>query len=304
MVSDSRRVVESIGLVNMAKLALGTVAFGKDYGVTNEKGIVTQSELHKILLYCKEQKILTLDTAAAYGESESNLGRESDLISDFSIVTKTIPNVAVEQMEGRFLISLRNLKAKKLHGLLVHNPRELLSERGDDIWKLLERLKQNKLVDKIGVSIYTENEIEKIIAKYPIDLIQVPINVFDQRLLNSGVLSKLKAHGIEIHARSIFLQGILITDPQGLPKYFDPYKRTIMNWHQYLSDNNLTPLEGALDFIKNISFIDRIIVGVTSLNNLVELNETFNSLKAKSPIDCKQFSEHDEKLINPSLWYV
>ena len=304
MVSDSRRVVESIGLVNMAKLALGTVAFGKDYGVTNEKGIVTQSELHKILLYCKEQKILTLDTAAAYGESESNLGRQSDLISDFSIVTKTIPNVAVEQMEGRFLISLRNLKAKKLHGLLVHNPRELLSERGDDIWKLLERLKQNKLVDKIGVSIYTENEIEKIIAKYPIDLIQVPINVFDQRLLNSGVLSKLKAHGIEIHARSIFLQGILITDPQGLPKYFDPYKRTIMNWHQYLSDNNLTPLEGALDFIKNISFIDRIIVGVTSLNNLVELNETFNSLKAKSPIDCKQFSEHDEKLINPSLWYV
>ena len=284
------------------KLALGTAQFGLDYGVTNKQGKVCTEEIIKILSYAQKNDILTIDTASAYGDSEQRLGEAFATLADFQIITKTIAKSPLEVVEARFRQSLKNLKTEQVYGLLVHSVDDLLSVEGNKIGALLEKLKDQNLVQKIGISVYTEAEIIEVLKRYKIDLIQIPINVFDQRLLRSGILQQVKDKGIEIHARSLFLQGILLEEPKKLPKYFLPYIEHIMKWHSFLKNNALTPLDGAIGFAHSLGMIDYAIIGVTSLEHLVEVKTAFDKMSLATPIDYTKLAVYDESFINPHIW--
>ena len=155
----------------------------------------------------------TIDTAINYGDAEKRLGKNN--LNDFKIISKlpSINKIYVPDLQ-KWIIntveeSLSQLKINKLEALLLHRPKEILSEKGHLIIKALDNLKESNLTDKVGISIYEPSELPILFDKYKFDIVQTPMNILDRRIIESGWLKKLKVSNVEVHARSIFLQGLL-----------------------------------------------------------------------------------------------
>ena len=234
----------------MTKLALGTVQFGMDYGINS--GIkVEQNEVLKIVNLARKSGITLIDTAQLYGSSEKVLGNVNTV--DFDIVTKSraFEQDIINENEANLVIndldhSLKLLKQKSLYAFLVHHGEDLLKPGGEMIFNKLQILKEQGLVKKIGFSAYIDNQLIKIIERFDIDIIQLPMNILDNRLINNGLLNKLYSRGIEIHTRSVFLQGLLLMDMDKRPKYFDRWSNLWKFWYEWLTDNKLSPLEASI----------------------------------------------------------
>jgi len=213
----------------MSKIALGGVQFGIDYGVANNKGQVQIEEVQSILNYAKKNGVNILDTASGYGDSEGVLGKVG--VDNFQIITKTTSiKQGVNGVVRIFYQSLKNLKQKKAYGLLIHDIGEIEHKQFDTLLIELARLKRQGLVKKIGVSVYNSQQIDYVLDNFSIDLIQLPINILDQRLINDESLVKLKKHNVEIHARSALLQGLLLMSINTIPYWFDtPPKNWTLN---------------------------------------------------------------------------
>lgn len=293
------------------KIGIGTAQFGLDYGISNREGKTSFNEAKNILKLATQEGVKIIDTASAYGDSEQIIGNIlSQMEHNFSIVTKTphfknliINNEDVTFLEETFYNSLTKLKQDSIYGLLIHNADDLLKPNAELLMNKLLELKYNNKIEKIGVSVYNSEQIDAIIDKYPIDLIQLPINVFDQRLIQSGHLTKLKDKGIEIHARSIFLQGLLLMDINTIPVSLKLIYEHLNKYHHFLSINAVSPLQFCIDFIKQISEIDIMICGI---NNYQQLKEIIESEKkshiAIKSIEYEQFALDDNKILNPSNW--
>jgi len=281
----------------MNKLALGTAQFGLDYGVTNSEGKVQVEEVELILGCAKENSINTLDTAASYGNSEEVLG--SIGISDFQIITKTIPlKNGVDEVIKHFQQSLTFLNKSSVNGLLIHNINEIEHKNFNTLFKELTELKRQGLVNKIGFSIYTPEQVDFLLKNFDFDLIQVPFNIFDNRLIQGGQLQALNNKGIEVHARSVFLQGVLL-DFNNLSNYFSPWKKEFSIYQETVKDNGLSLLECALNFVLNIREIDKVLVGVNSER---QLKEIIQAVKRRSNLSA--YPINDINLLNPSLWKI
>ena len=196
----------------MNKLALGTAQFGSSYGIANEAK-VKFSEARQILRFAKNSNIDLIDTAITYSNSEKFIGDSG--IKDFNFVSK-LPDLPKDCEDITFWVeqsvksSLKRLGIPSLYGLLVHRSENLLGDKGKKLVKALKMIKLNGFVKKIGISIYDPSECEEVIKLLRIDIIQAPLNIVDRRLVISGWLSKLHSEEIEIHTRSVFLQGLLL----------------------------------------------------------------------------------------------
>ena len=278
------------------KLGLGTVQFGCSYGISNIKGQVLKDEVKRILDFAHKNGIDILDTASLYGNSEEILGQFD--LSKFKIVTKT-PKIDyaisgkenLSNFEKAFENSLVKLNQKSVYGLLSHESNDLLGEFANDLYNLIRDLKDKGLVEKIGVSVYTPEQLIKIIEKYEIDLVQLPMNILDQRFI--PILKELKSKNIEIHTRSKFLQGLLLLKEEKINQYFDSIKNI-------LTSIPSPKLAQALHFVNNIKEVDRIIVGTTCQKDLEEivlaLNENVENL------DYAKYAISDERFILPQNW--
>jgi len=260
------------------KLALGTVQFGLDYGISNTRGQVSSEEVGYILEYARASGIDTLDTAQAYGESQKVLGRFD--LSGFKIVSKMTK-------EGRVEDSLAELGIPRLYAMMLHREDEL----NDESFNMLIAAKQQKMVQKIGVSVYSPVKLDQLITGYSLDIVQLPLNLLDQRFV--PLLPKLKEKGIEIHTRSAFLQGLLLMNANRIPEYFEPIKPILRRIPE-------SKLAMSLNFVKNIDAVDKTVVGVTSKKDLEEVCFEYN--KNAEEINYSEFKITDEKFLNPSKW--
>ena len=201
------------------KLSIGTAQFGFNYGICNKKGIVHINEVKKIIKFCKLNKINSIDTAQGYGKSQKILGSLS--LKNFQITTKI--SKFNKKIENNINLEvdkiLKELKTKKIYALLVHDVSQLKGIFGSTLFNTLLKLKEKK-INKLGVSVYTRKELEFVIKNYKIDIVNLPISVANQEFCKKGYLSKIKRNKIEIHARSVFLQGLLLTNQHNLPKKF------------------------------------------------------------------------------------
>jgi aryl-alcohol dehydrogenase-like predicted oxidoreductase len=245
------------------KLGLGTVQFGCDYGVSNAVGQTPLEEVRNILAEAAKAGVRVVDTAVLYGTSEEVLGQTLWEGHPFAIVTKTVKfakdwldRTDADVLEARFQESLGKLRQPAVYGLLLHDVDDLLKPGGHLLWDRMERLKLEGKVEKIGVSVYTEDQIEAVLASYRIDLIQLPINVLDQRLLQFGQLTALQQAGIEIHARSAFLQGALLISPDSLPAVFERIRSLLNTYHAEMHSRGLTLVQAALSFVCSLPQID------------------------------------------------
>lgn len=286
------------------KLGLGTVQFGLDYGVSNNEGCTPVDEARRILDYAETVGIQVLDTSPSYGVSEQVLGEVAADPRPFKVVTKSRPQVSgPNELRTDLQESLRRLSRTRVYGLLVHRSSDLLSRNGAELYAELVRLKEQGIVEKIGVSVYTAAEIDALLEKYSIDLLQIPCNVMDQRLLVSGHLQTAKDRGIEIHARSVFLQGLLLMSPESLTRKFKSMVTPLRSYRRFIAERGLTPVCAALRFVLQIPEIDVVLCGVNTCSQLEEI--VADVVANQANLEMREFSKFgmDEvRLLNPSLW--
>jgi len=285
------------------KLALGAAQFGLDYGIANEAGQVSLGEAQSVLSLAKANEIDVLDTAIAYGASEEVLGKVG--IDGFRVVTKfpSLPddqNNVASWVTEQVRESLARLGQKKLYGLLLHRSEDLWGSKGAQLIQALADLKNDGFVQKIGVSIYSPDELEVVCNKIKIDLVQVPLNVIDRRIETSGWLGRLKDDGVEVHTRSAFLQGLLLMERSKIPQKFSRWSDLWDQWHEKLQDSGASPLEACLAYPLSLEQVDQVIVGVDNASQLSEIVQTAKNVN-EGP-DTSFMRSTDLDLINPSNW--
>ncbi|MBK8761686.1 MAG: aldo/keto reductase [Sulfuritalea sp.] len=286
----------------MNRLALGTVQFGLPYGIANQTGQVSRLGAKAMLQLASDQGLDTLDTAIAYGDSENCLGEVGT--EGFKLVTKLpgLPDECTDVsawVEQQIAASLARLGVTAVYGLLLHRSLQLLGPNGFALNQALQKLKDNGQVKKIGVSIYSPSELDLLTPVFRFDLVQAPFNLIDQRLHRSGWMQRLNDSGVEVHTRSVFLQGLLLMAQANIPAKFSPWHTLWDGWHRWLSRHDISAVEACLAFPLSYPEIDRVVVGA---DNLEQLAQIINAANRQLINDIPDLQSEDENLINPANW--
>jgi aryl-alcohol dehydrogenase-like predicted oxidoreductase len=289
------------------KLVLGSAQFGMSYGIANTVGRPHAGTVRAILGRAARAGIDTIDTAHSYGDAELVLGQ---LLSDnqhFRIISKTLPFPAefgtadnLVEVRTAFKTSLDRLNQRCLEALLVHHAGDLLGSSGDRLWSWLQSVRSSGLAGKIGVSVYTPEELSAVLDRYSIQIVQLPYNVYDQRFARAGLLDRLRSAGVEVHARSAFLQGLLLLSPEQLRGQFETIRMHQHQFHGAMAQNGMTPLAGCLSVSLNDPRVDFVVVGCESVQQMEQILEGAD--QARSIPRIEQFQLLDEDIINPSRW--
>ena len=294
------------------QLVLGTAQLGIDYGITNNNGKPKLTESLEIIKYALDNDINIFDTARAYGQSEYILGLANKTFSGMNFITKLDPLSSLdnntseeeiyEMIDNSIDTSLKNLNIDFIEILLMHRFDHFQNET---IWNYLIK---NNFVKNLGVSVYYVNEAIETLKDDHVKHIQLPINILDQQWFCKEFLQLIeKRTDVTIHCRSILLQGILISDATKWPKIDD------INPEEYIEKlNNLVKLfklnnrlELCFSYIKSISWINGLLIGVDNLKQLKDNLKLSNVRKLE--LDELQlikntFNNCPNKLLNPSKW--
>lgn len=283
----------------LSRLGLGTVQFGQAYGISNSRGRVPEADVAAILRRAAAAGIGALDTAAGYGEAEAVLGGLADLTGPFRVVTKTIAlKNGLEAVIARARQSVATLGRGKVDLLLVHSAADLMGDEGSALWQRLLALRDEGLFGGIGISAYVADDPLRLAKTFRPAAMQIPLSLLDQRLIQGGALAEIKKLGVEIHARSLFLQGLLFLDT--LPPKLAGATEHLRVVKKAIADAGSTPLAAALAFALNRPEIDVAVVGVTTPG---EFEEILSAAAEPAPhIDWASCALNDELVLTPSRW--
>ena len=288
----------------ISKISLGTVQFGLTYGVANNSGQVSFQETKGIVELAIQSGIDTLDTAITYGNSEEVLGEIG--VDNWNVITKIseaqlgIDNINA-WLKQEILSSMARLGVVKLYAVMLHSTDVLSSDHAISYWNGLLELKKQGLIKKIGYSIYNPDELNNHYNNFQPDIVQAPYNVIDNRLETSGWLTRMRKDSVEIHVRSIFLQGLLLMSYEQRPVYFKRWDNLWKKWHRWLETEKITALEAALWFVLKDKRITTMVIGVNSAEQLQDIIYASKKNVAEKLYD---FSSSDVELINPSKWML
>lgn len=286
------------------KLALGTVQFGMAYGAFNTQGALGLDDVAACLDLAHSKGIKVLDTARLYGEAEQRLG-QLNAPSRFRIVSKC-PGLPEDESAGSQLLqafdaSLAALQTETIHGYMLHRADDLLKAGGSSIWKALQSLRASGKVQKIGVSAYDMDTVRQIAARFDIDLAQLPANALTPWIYDTQIIEELSQQSVEIHVRSAFLQGFLLSDPDKLPAYLTPWRPQLEHFRSRAAERNLAPLSLALAIVLANPAVSQVVIGV---NNQQQLAEILNAVSSKT-VDLRELANlavGDARLTDPRLW--
>lgn len=289
----------------MNKIILGTVQFGLEYGINNSSGKPSESAVKNILDTAFEEGVRILDTAEAYGNAHEVIGNYHKLSDNkFKIITKFSANK--KELSGdlvqRIKQNLKTLDVDSLYCYMFHSFNDFNSFY-DDHKDELEQLKADGLVEKFGVSVYLNSEIEALLAYENIDVIQLPYNLLDNAKQREGILLKAKSKGIEMHSRSVYLQGLFFKDINDLSEKLIPIKNELTEIQELAKSNNIEMSGLALSYVSQQDCIDKILIGVDTVEQL-RLN--LEALRFSIPVEVlnkiDKLDIKDKSLLNPSNW--
>jgi len=277
------------------QLGLGTVQFGQAYGVSNTVGQVPLAEVQAMLARAAEEGVAVLDTAANYGQAEAVLAQCDT--SAFRIVSKTVSaKHGVAGVIARARQSVQTLG--RVDVLLVHAVADLLGPDGNELWHALRALNEQGTVGAIGISAYVADDPAALARRFRPDVMQLPFSLLDQRLLQDGSLARLKDLGVEVHARSLFLQGLLFMET--VPEKLRDAAPLLAHVRQQIAVARSTPLAAALGFVLSRPEVDIAVVGATSPH---ELDEILAAARAPLPdLDWAACALNNARILTPSLW--
>jgi aryl-alcohol dehydrogenase-like predicted oxidoreductase len=285
------------------KIILGTVQFGLNYGINNNTGQISKNEVYDILDLCSVFKINTLDTAAAYGNSEERIGNYLQLKNTnhkFRIITKFSLNNGLSLIQS-LNHSLKRLKLSQLDTIMFHNIDDFKRTSLSELKKLLD-FKGEKYLN-LGISLYDNEQIDEVCELGLFNIIQLPFNVLDNHNLRGELLHKLNRKGIETHTRSVFLQGLFFMEISNIPNKLTPLKKHLTALNEIANDFKISKEAIALHYAINKSYISGVLMGVDTLNHLktnlstLSINVPQEVFKAIDNINVEPI-----ELLNPTTW--
>ena len=304
--------------MKLSKYTLGTVQLGLNYGIANFNGKPDYNSSINILEYAWNKGINVFDTAPVYGNCEEIIGsfiesRTKNELKKIVIISK-LPQVSINgnysfkeiynYIKQKLSESLNALNINKMPIYLLHHPSDIYLKEGLVI-DCLSQIKKEGLIERIGISCYNPKEIEAALKFKEINVIQVPVNIFDHRLLKSGFLKKLKSRGYLIFGRSIYLQGLFFISPNDLPKNLKSAKEPLIKLRAIAKEFDIEIDKLALLFVRDQPEITNLIIGAEKLEQLKRNLELFKELALSKEIYTRiinEFSNLSEKIINPQLW--
>lgn len=259
-------------LRRISQLTLGTAQLGMRYGIANRLGKPSETQAQAILDAAWENGITCLDTARAYGDAESRIGAWRTRTSNRPVLVSKLP--ALEDASAgetkvlvrrRFDESCAALRVERLEAYLTHRAADLLRP---GVAEALTALKAEGRLAAFGVSAYGPEEIDRALGVPGVALVQAPVNAFSQGIIESGVLTRCRAAGVAVFARSVFLQGLFFLDPEALPEALSPARGALRKLRELASAEGLTVAELALAAVKGLPAVASIVIGVDSVDHL------------------------------------
>ena len=284
----------------MNRIVLGGAQLGLPYGILNGGETLSREEVARILDTAVDHGIDSIDTAIAYGQSESIIGETSQ--NRFNIISKLPPlpvdisNVS-EWVHSQVQGSLSRLKCTSLDALLLHRPQDLTGAQGAELYAAIGSLIAEKMIHRFGVSIYSPEDLEGIIGTFDIHVVQAPLNVFDRRIL--GVTDQLSALNIEVHVRSVFLQGVLIASPKDRPQRFEPWSEHFALFDEWVRSSGVSAMACCMGFALQQPGIAKLVIGTTSAESLDEIMNSIPNSVLEAPT---HLQSSVEQLIDPRFW--
>ena len=274
---------------------------GLNYGVNNSSGQVSLKDSFKILNYAFENGITTLDSAEAYGNAHEVIGKfhQENPNRKFKIITK-LPKDINKQISKKVDTYLIDLNIDQIEVLMFHSYESYTNniERFD----LLKQLKINNKIKSIGVSVYTNDEIEKVLINDDVDVIQVPFNLLDNANLRETILIKAKSKGKKIHSRSALLQGLFFKKIDN-NNTVQSLKNELIKISDISKNSNIPISDLAISYCLNQKYIDKTLIGVDSLSQLKENFKSLNNiLNTEVTNEINSIKVKNYNLLNPSLW--
>ena len=284
------------------RICLGTAQFGLPYGITNTVGQVAETEVCRILALAAQQGIELLDTAQAYGTAESVLGRCWPVGSPRRLISKLPAGADPDLWEQSFRSSLHRLRSDHLDAFLLHRSADLLGVDRERLLDWLESLRERGLVQRLGVSIYDASELDGLPLER-LQIVQLPLSIYDQRLLRNGTVECLKAAGVAVHARSLLLQGLILRSADDWPSFLTSDFR--LHHHslcQHVASNALTLLDAALAFGRSCKDLEAVLVGVLSADELLQVLSVWSAPKQEALGPLSAWAWENWQDLDPRCW--
>lgn len=286
-----------------SKLILGTVQFGLKYGISNTIGKPKKNEVLNLLKIAYISGIRVLDTAEAYGNAHQLIGnyhqREDNF--KFKIITKFPHHIKPNLIKNKVIEYLNIMYVKNLDVIMFHSFDSFKSNY--KALKILNELRSEGLINNIGVSVYTNTQLESLINEDLITVVQLPFNLLDNFSLRGDIINKLKEKGKIIHTRSAFLQGLFFKKTTDKLSVVQSLKCHLNFLNQIIKKQGCTMEELALSYCINQNNIDNVIIGVDSKSqfsaNIKAASYKINKETLKS---INNISVENLDLLNPSLW--
>lgn len=278
------------------KLVIGTAQFMKDYGVIKK----SNENKSKLLNITSDNGFNFFDTSDLYEKSYNYIEKNKNNLN-LIIKISTLQNnnvITLKKFQKKILKIYSNIKKNKIYGFMIHDyTTKVDSEIESHCNYLMNFCKKKKI--KFGFSLYDIQEFKGVKKKYKFNILQVPINVFNREFLIPNFKKFVKQKKIEVHARSIFLQGLLINEMKFIPTKFSRYKKYLKSWHNFCKRKKISKVEACINFINNQSIVKKIVIGFKDSQEFLDiLNTNIN----KKIVLHKKFDEVPKNLKSPNLW--
>ena len=300
----------------ISKLTMGTAQLGLNYGIANKIGKPSIEQAFNILETAVNSGINCFDTAFSYGNSEETIGSfiSSEMCRNTPTIVTKLQQIEFDDSISSFKIynevkqnvekSLKRLQINKIPICLIHKVSNMTDQDGLIVHSLL-RLKDEGLIGRIGISVYDSEEVRQVIDMEDFDAIQIPINIFDHRLIESGLLESLEQHDFIVFARSIFLQGLFFLDPDTLPENLKLAREPIITLKKLAQKYEIDIAEMAFAFVRDLPQISSMVIGAETSAQVLENCALIECPKLSEELKYEildTFNDLPEKIINPSLW--
>lgn len=285
----------------MSKLILGTVQFGLNYGINNLTGKPSEEKVFQMLEYAWNHGVNHLDTADEYGTAPQLIGEFIvDTGKKFEVNTKFKGNLS---LRTQVMKTLDSLKLDSLNSYFYHTFKDFASYPA--LLEELVQLRSEKLIGRIGVSVYGNDEFTEVLRSAEVDVVQLPFNLLDNRFQRSELLTEAKQKGKEIHARTVFLQGLFFKPIDLVPDFLRPLVPYLEKLHRLAAEYEFTMDQLALLYVLNQPEIDYAIIGVDNLDQLqYNISLEYRNLPSElmKTINEIQVKEQEIELLYPKNW--
>jgi hypothetical protein len=291
---------KKINILN--KIIIGTAQLSNNYGIFNKLKSIQNKELKKILNYCKKQNIFYIDLANSYKNSINKLSKNN--LVKFKIILKVgsiNKNNYFSNLKAIVEKTLKELKVKKIYSLMLHDERDIKYLSDKKIMEYFLDLKKKNIIQKIGLSIYNFKKLKVSLNSFPIDLIQVPFNIFDRRILDKKIQKIISKNKIEVHARSIFLQGLLLQDPSSRQKIIQKNQSLLNSWHKFNEYQQKKKIMNCIKFVSQFKKINKFVFGVDNLDQLKTIVSIIKEIDYNIKLHYN-FKLKSKKIVDPRLW--